>query len=236
MPARASDPFARESGIAVGKPLQVVEGPDTFPLRAIGTLDQRNAMAEVLASFLRCAEFRRGGGDTPAEKPFALKRVLAEWPDPKRPIEYPSASLIDAEALPYQEHALTPTALEETWDSFEPGTVLWKTGEAVAVFQVDYWTTETATREAIAARLPSLFNPGEGRIGVVLFGEARYFRRPVRATLLDNRRMDNQNTVFERERRLMTMVQCEVDVVQLRKAVELQPRQVLRDGDPQEDC
>ena len=234
MPEPATDPFA-DLALAPGTPLQVVEGTDTFPIAAIGSLDPRNAMAEVLAAFLRCATFRRGGGDIPIEKPFSLKRVEPEWPDPKLDIAYPSASIIDNANIPYEAHSLTPTALEETWNSFAPCTVLWKTAEAVAMFQVDYWTTEAPTREAIAARLPSLFNPGEGRAGVVLSGEPRYFRRPVRATLLNHQRMDTENSVFEKERRLMTLVRCEVDVVHLRKAVELQPKMVLRDGDP-EDC
>lgn len=234
MPEPGTDPFA-DLALPPGTPLQVVKGRDTYPLAAIGTLDPRNAMAEVLAAFLRCAEFRRGGGDIPIDKLFRLKRVEPEWPDPKKDIVYPSASIIDNANIPYEAHSLTPTALEETWGSFEKDTVLWKTAEAVADFQVDYWTTDTPTREAIAARLPSLFNPGEGRSGVVLSGDPRYFRRPVRATLLNNQRMDTENAVFERERRLMTLVRCEVDVVHLRKAVELQPKMVLRDGDP-EDC
>lgn len=233
MPARASDPFATSTA-APGTSLQVEEGPDTSPLVAIATLDPRNAMGEVLAAFLRCAEFRRGGGTTGMDKPFALERVEDEWPDPKKEIASPSASIIDNAGIPYESHSLTPTALEETWESFGPGTVLWKTGEAVATFQVDYWATDTPTREAIAARLPSLFNPGEGRIGVVLAGEPRYFRRPVRATLVDNERMDTQDAVFDRERRLRTLVRCEVDVVQLRKATELQPKQRLLD--PEGDC
>lgn len=233
MPEPGTDPFA-DLALPPGTPLQVVEGRDTYPLAAIGTLDPRNAMAEVLAAFMRCAEFRRGGGTTRVDKPFRLKRVEPEWPDPKKDIAYPSASIIDNANIPYEPHSLTPTALEDTWGSFGDCTVLWKTAEAVAVFQVDYWTTDTPTREAIAARLPSLFNPGEGRTGVVLSGDPRYFRRPVRATLLNHQRMDTENAVFERERRLMTLVRCEVDVVHLREAVGLQPKMVLRDGDPEE--
>lgn len=234
MTAPGSDPFAQEA-TAPGTPLQVEAGLDTYPLRAIGTLDPRNAMAEVLAAFLRCAVFKRNGG-TQASTDFVLKRVVPEWPDPKELIAYPSASVIDNSAIPYEAHALTPTALEGTWNSFADNTVLWKTAEAVAVFQVDYWTTDIPTREAISARLPSLFTPGEGRIGVVLAGEPRYFRRPVRASLLDNERMDTENAVFERERRLRTLVRCEVDVVQLRQAVELQPKMRLLDEDPPEEC
>lgn len=233
MPARASDPFANDP-TPPGTVLQAVVGPDTFPLMAIGTLDPRNAAAEVLAAFLRCTEFRRDGGTTGADKPFALKRVEMVWPDPKKEIAYPSASVIDPANLPYEAHSLTPTALEETWDSFAPCTVLWKTGELVATFQVDYWCTDDPTRTAINARLHSLFNPTEGRMGVVLAGDPRYFRRPVRATLLDHRRMDTPDAVFDRERRLFSLVRCEVDVVHLRQAVELQPRQRLLD--PEGDC
>jgi hypothetical protein len=214
----------------------VETGADTYPLAAIGTLDPRNAASEVLAAFLRCAVFMRGGGTTGAPKPFSLLRVLPEWPDATSEIEYPSASIIDNAGIPYEEHALTPTILEGTFGSFAPNTVLWKTAEAVAVFQVDYWTTDRPTREAIAARLPSLFTPGEGRIGVVLAGEPRYFRRPVRATLLENERMDTENAVYERERRLRTLVRCEVDVVQLRQAVKMQPKMRLLDEEPPEDC
>lgn len=223
MPARASDPFANDP-TPIGTVLQVVEGTDTFPLAGIGTLDPRNAITETVAAFLRCAEFRRGGGTTGADKPFALKRVNFVWPDAEKLIVYPSASIIDAAPIPDEAHNLTPTALEETWDSFCPGTVLWKTGELVATFQVDYWCTDDPTREGINARLPGLFSPGEGRKGVVLAGDPRYFRRPVRATLLDHQRMDTENAVFDRERRLLTMVRCEIDVVHLRKAVELQSR------------
>lgn len=228
MSERATDPFA-DLNTPPGTVLQVVEGSDTYPVAGISSLDPRNAMSSVLAAFLRAAEFVRDGGNASSEC-FALKRVEPVWPDPKKEIKYPSASIVDSTGIPYEAHSLTPTALEETWDSFAPGTVLWKTAEAVATFQVDYWCTDDPTREAIGARLPSLFNPGEGRIGVVLAGESRYFRRPVRATLLNHERMDTQDAVFDRERRLMTLVQCEVDVVHLRKAVELQPRvRILED-------
>jgi hypothetical protein len=223
---RGTDPVAR-STVALGTPLQVVVGPDTFPLAAIGTLDPRNAAAEALSAFLRCATFRRGGGVGVGDKPFALERVFAFWPDAKREIEYPSASITDAAGEPYSEHALTPTALEDSWDAYEPGTVLWKTAEAALTFQVDYWCVDDPTREAIAARLPSLFSPDEGRTGLLLAGDPRYFRRPVRATLLEHERIDTEAAVFGRERRLRTTVLCDVDVVHLRCAVELRPRHVL---------
>lgn len=223
-----------EATLPAGTPLFDSPG-DPFPLARIGTLDPRNAMAEVLAAFLRNAKFMRGGG-TAADTPFQLNEVEPEWPDPSVEIRYPTASILDMGRIPYEAHSLTPTPLEETWGQFddgcfdpEPGdreklTVLWKTAEAVAEFQVDFWSNDNPTREAIAARIPSLFNPEEGRAGVVLSGEPRYFLRRVRATLLDHQRMDTAGTVYPNERRLMAVVRCEVDVVQLRVARELHPK------------
>lgn len=219
-----------------GTPLHVTPGVDTYPLAAIGSLDPRNAMAEVLAAYLRCAKFRRGGGDAGATKEFQLRRVEPVWPDPKSEVEYPSASIVSPAGVPYEAHSLTPTSLDRTWGAFAPDTVLWKTGEAVAVFQVDYWCTDDPTREAILARLPSLFNPAEDRAGVVLSGDPRYFRRPVRATLMDHQRVDTADAVYERERRAMTTVQCEIDVVHLRKAVAFEPRVRLSGDEPDEPC
>jgi len=191
-------------------------------------------MAEVLAAFLLGASFSRGGADE-ADKRFGLVAVEPIWPDPKVEAPYPSASIIERGPTAYEQHSLTPTCLDDTFNVFCSGSVLWKTAEAVATFQVDYWCCDDPTREGIAARLPALFSPGEGRAGVVLAGDPRYFRRPVRATLESNQRIDTANAVFDRERRLSTVVRCDIDVVHLRQAVELQPRMVLRDGDP-EDC
>lgn len=227
--------MAPHSTEAVGTPLFVEKGLDTFPQAAVGTLDPRNAMAETVKAFLESACFLRGGGDA-TDTEFNLNDVALEWPDPSKELRYPTASIIDAGEVPYQAHALTPTALEETWGEFdkESGdpkcTVLWKTAEAVADFQVDFWTIDTPTREAIAARIPSLFNPSEGAIGVVLAGDPRYFHRTVRATLMNNQRMDTETTVYENERRLRTLVRCEIDVVHLRNAVELLPKVRLVDG------
>ena len=228
-----TDPFA-SMALPPGTPLQVTEGVDTYPLHAIGTLDPRNAMAEVLMAYLRCAQFMRGGGDAP-DKAFVLKRVVPEWPDPTEDTVFPSASLVDAGNVPYEAHALTPTPVDGTHNVFAPNTLMWKTAELAHDFQVDFWCLDNPTREAIAARLPSLFSPGEARAGVLLSGDPRYFRRPVRATLLSSQRMDTQEAVWDRERRLMTLLRCEIDVVQLRNVTELQPHHVLRDGDP-ENC
>lgn len=214
---------------------------DPFPLAAIGTLDPRNAMAEVMAAFLLNTKFVRGGGKVPSTE-FQLNEVNPEWPDPDEDLRYPSATIIDTGPIPYEAHNLVPTALEETWGQFDNGcfeedpgdrekrTVLWKTAEAVAEFQVDFWADDRATREAIAARIPSLFNPEEGRAGVVLQGEPRYFHRLVRATLVDSQRMDTPAAVYPNERRLKAVVRCEVDVVHLRAAKELHPKVTLAEG------
>lgn len=184
------------------------------PLELQPTMDARAACAAALAEYLRCAVFRRGGG-TAAATDFQLAAVLDEWPEPDVELQYPSASVIDDSETVPEAHALVPTPLEETYNP-ETGVVLWKLAEAVQGFQVDFWATDAPTREAIAARLPALFVPGEGAYGVVLQGPVEYLCRPVRATLVSYQRMDLAEAVYPRERRLQVRIRCEVDVIQAR--------------------
>jgi hypothetical protein len=125
--------------------------------------------------------------------------------------------------VPAGASSFTPVPLEETWHEFGENTVLWKLAEANFTFQADFWADDSATREAIAARLPGLFAPGEDATRVVLVGTDRYWRRPVRAQLVSWRRMDEPSTVYVRERRLMAVIQADVDVVDLRCGFPLQP-------------
>lgn len=209
---------------APGTPLHVV----AYPLARTNTLDPRNAMANVLAAYLRCATFRISGG-LDADTVFNLEDVLEEWPDPSVELLEPVASIVREGAVPYRVHNCTPTPCEDTWDQCAE-TMLWKTGEAVADFQVDFWAQDTATRTAMAAALPALFNLGEERSGVLLAGDPEYFDRTVRATLLDHMRHDNPDSVYGNERRLTAKVRCEVDVVHLRHAKPLElktPTEVL---------
>jgi hypothetical protein len=205
-----------------GKVLQAVTGPDAFPLAARGLCDVRTAAATALRGFLECLVFVRWSEVGATE--FALTVVREEWPNPEVPLEYPSASIIDAGDEVYSEHALVPTCLEETRDVFCPNTVAWKTSEAELRFQVDFWANEIPTRDAIAARIAEAFNPTEGRSGVMLAGTARYYNAPIRATLINVRRMDTPDAVYSHERRLMALVRCEADVIQLRQAVALDAR------------
>lgn len=204
-----------------------IRPPAQTPLvRPVGlpTLDARGAMAEALAAYLQCIEFVRWGGLDGVDVPFKLKQVLEEWPEPDRTLVYPSASVVEATTPQYQAHSFVPNPLEDTLDLVKPNTVLWKTGEARADFQVDFWANDVGTREAIAAQLPRAFAPGE-LANVLLQGSARYFARPVRARLVGlPRRMDDATTIYPRERRLMATVQCEVDVVDLRCAILGSPR------------
>lgn len=201
----------------------VLDLDGAYPLAAITTLDPRQAMAETLACFILQAQFKRDGGNA-ADTVFRLERVLDEWPGPEVQLVYPCASIIDKGDIPYQAHNFTPTPLEETVELFCPNTVLWKTGEAVAEFQVDFWANDTNTRQAIAARLPGLFNPAENRPGVLLQGSPKYFDRRVRATMLDQKRIDDGDSVYVLERRSRHTIACEIDVVHLRQARPLQPR------------
>lgn len=186
-------------------------------------LDPRAACADALGAFLENLVFTRWGGETAANTPFNLKAVRREWPDPSVVLAYPSASIVDLEDDVLGAHALVPTPLEATYGVYGPGTMLWKVAELRAAFQVDFWSDDNPTREAIAARLPSAFAPGEDGYRIVICGNCRYWSLPVRATLLRYRRMDTAASVYPRERRLMATVVCEVDAVDLRCATLVAP-------------
>ncbi len=228
-----SKTFAFATNVPPETPARVPQGTvldedGAYPAVAFPSLDPRQAMANTLASYIGNAQFTRDGGTGP-DTVFTLEAVFSEWPDPSQELPYPCASIIDLGKIPFDAHDFTPTPQEGTLEEFCPNTVLWKTGEAVAEFQVDYWANDKPTRQALAARLPGLFNPGESRSGVLLQGDAQYFCRRVRATLLDGERPDDEDSVYARERRQRTTVRCEIDVVQLRQAVPLQPRVQLVD-------
>lgn len=197
--------------VLVPRPYQpVVRGP---------WIDSRSAMALALVEFLRCAEFCRWGGGGEGENvDFRLARIYRQWPEPDVLLDYPSASVLDSGAVPYEAFSLVPAPLDETFNRFGEGTVLWKTAETATSFQVDFWANDEPTREAIAARLPSLFAPGEDSFGVVVEGPEAYFSRRVRLSLLSAQRMDVPASVYVRERRLMASIRAEVDEVHLRRA------------------
>lgn len=194
------------------------------PKGPLATLDPRGAAALALAEYLRCAQFRRWGGNAP-DTFFRLNAVQEEWPEPSVLLDYPAASIIDQGDTVMGASDFVPRALESTRDLFGKDTVLWKLHEAQMTFQVDFFTDDAPTREAIAAALPRLFSPAlDTRTGVILCGPPHYYKRPIRATLLRYRRMDDAGSVYPRERRLMAIVRAEVDVVDLRCAITLQPR------------
>lgn len=194
--------------------------PNPVPkLATLNRFDPRAAMSQVLASYMRCAEFVRWGAEG-EDVSFKLNEVLEEWPSATHIANTPSASIIDATPTGLEASAFTPQPLEDSFNVYGEGTVLWKMHEAVQSFQIDVWTTNVGDREAIAAGLPGLFSPGESRSGVVLSGSPVYFCMPVRATLISYQRMDSPNPVHESERRLMVRVQCEMDAVELRTATD----------------
>ncbi len=214
-----------------------------FPSAVLPQLGPETAMSEVLAEYLKCQTFRVYGKGAP-DVVIGLKVVRAEWPDPSKAMEYPSASVIERTDT-FHEKRMQPRALEETLglydcvtgqaiDPAKPRTCLWVTAEANAEFQVDFWCSNQPDRDAIEARLGYLFNPGEERTGVLLGGHPRYYDRAVRATLLSSRKMDTAESVYPNERRLMVIVSAQVDVVDLRSTVLLTPLATAAVTDPNE--
>lgn len=209
--------------------------PATLPL-----IGARDAMAGVLVEYLRCVVFRVAGGTAPHTE-FRLNAVRREWPDASAGLDYPCASVIDATEVTHERR--TPIPLEETLGIYDPcigyavdptfpKTVLWTTGEAQVDFQVDFWLSNVPDRQAIAARLPQLFNPGQERTGVLLGGHPEYYDRVVRATLLSTDPVDVENTVYPNERRLKAVVRCNVPDVDLRIATLLTPVATAEVTDP----
>ena len=191
--------------------------PNSPPL-----LDPRGACADALRAYIASLVFVRWGADAPPTY-FQMKDVREEWPEPSLLLAYPSASIVDAAESILDAHSFTHTALEETYGKYGPGTMLWKLAELRMSFQVDFWADDAPTREAIAARLPSAFAPGEDGYRIVICGNCRYWGRSVRASLQSYRRMDDAGSIYPRERRLMAAVRCEVDVVDLRCATLVAP-------------
>ena len=186
-----------------------------FPQVGAPLLDPIKAAAVSLAVFLGGLDFCRWGGDAP-NKNFRLRDAFTEWQEPDVALPYPCATVINEAPVEYGASSLVPRPLEETYNVYGKDTVLWKTDEIDVDFQVDFFATDTPTRDALAARLPSAFAPGEDGNRVVLVGSTLYYRRPVRAFLKNAFRMDNPDSVHARERRLRSLITCTIDVVDLR--------------------
>lgn len=191
---------------------------DGYPIVDGASIDTRAAASEILAAYLDRLIFEVAGDPV---RRFRLGEVLQEWPNAEKALVYPAAS-ITATQSGLIAHSLTPTPLECTWDK-ESGTMLWQTGDLSVPFQVDFWTTNVADREAIASRLPMAFSPTESRSGVILSGTPSYYSLPARATLEAMRRIDTGDTVAQRERRLRTTIRVDLDVVHMRSVRPLSP-------------
>lgn len=196
----------------------VLSGPAVSSFVQAPRVDSRAAAAEALRAFLRCVVFRAWGDEAP-DREFSFTSVESVWPEPSQPLAVPIAVVLDPSEGKQSAWSLTPSPLEETRDVFAPGTVLWKTAELVADLQLDVWCGNEPEREAVAARLPSLFSPGEDQFGVFVEGPPTYFSQPVRLTLMSMQRMDTEGSIYPRERRLMCSIRAEVAEVHLRGSV-----------------
>lgn len=192
-----------------------------YPLIRSARVDAQQAARMVLAAFLKRQLFVIGAGDDGKETQFNLKDVFDRFPTNSE-LQYPSAS-ITIPTSDQQAHNLSPTPLEDTWNRYAPNTVLWKTAELVADFQVDFFVNDEPTQQAIAGALPAIFNPREDAAGVLLEGVKDYWCLPPRFTLMGDpeRFGDTAEAVYDGERRLLVKVRSELDVVHLRGAAAL---------------
>lgn len=225
-----------------GQPLYIDEVRRTMPA-TVAVIGPQDAMAETLAEYLRCAVFRIDGG-IGSNRDFVLERVFPNWPDASIQLPYPCASISESTDT-FHEQQFNPQPVESSLGVFDcligyaqdpafPKTVLWRTAEATCDFQVDFWASSLAMRQAMEAQLSYLFNPGQERTGVLLGGHPRYYAQPVRATLMHHRQIDEEEQVYPNERRLQTIIRCNVAVVDLRIATLLTPRTTVEATDPNE--
>lgn len=204
-----------------------------YPVTRVARTDVQQAARSTLAAYLQRQTFTIGAGPDGKEVAFNLTDVLDRFPRNQQ-LAYPVAA-ITVPTSDQQASNLTPFPLEETWNRYGPNTVLWKTGELVANFQVDFFVNNEPTQEAIAAMLPALFNPREGARGVLLQGPEAYWCLTVRCSLMGDpeRFGDTEEAVYAGERRLLAKVRAELDVVHLRGAAALKrpvTRTDVRDG------
>lgn len=196
-------------------PLREPGGP-----RVINRIDARAAAVAAIAAYLRAQTFVIWGAEA-ADTPFQLTEVREEWPEGSTTLDYPSASLIDVTPTVLEAHNFVPTPLEDTLDVFAAGSVLWKIAEVSKLLQLDVFCANIPEREAVAARLPGLFAPGEDASRVVLAGHPQFYCQPVRCSLEEYQRLDEPQRVYESERRLMARIRADIDVVELRCATVL---------------
>lgn len=192
-------------------------------------IDAEQAIALAVAAYLESLTFtvnvRQLGNPPGADQRFRFTQVFDEWPDADQELPYPCAS-VSAANVPFQAHSLAPTPLEETFGVYDvpgalAGTVLWKTSELDVELQVDVWTRDIASREAVLAELPGAFAPEEGTGRVMLTGTPAYWSLPVRVSMEGYKRIDEPEPVYSHERRALVNLRASIDVVDLRCATLL---------------
>lgn len=191
--------------------------PPTFGIARFPRIDARSAAAEALRGYLRAAQFTVWGDKAP-DRTFTFNRVDRQWPEPSAPLDVPVAVVLDPDSVREDPFSFVPAPLEETFDVYEPNTVLWKTAEVVMTLQLDVWVGNDPEREAVLATLPALFAPSEDQFGIFVCAPDTYWSLPVRLTLLSTQRMDTPDSVYARERRVMCTIKAEIDEVHLRCA------------------
>lgn len=185
------------------------------------TIDARQAAAEAVGEYLLGLVFYRYEGtaldpETPdGVRAFQLREVRREWPMMSEGLVYPCASIVDFGSGDMGDSSFTPVFLEETYGVHGEGTVLRKIAELEADFQIDFFANDKPTREAIAAMLPSAFNPDEAKTGAVIQCSDRYYCTTVRATLIDAVRGDTPDTSDADEWRYRTTVRIQIPVLDL---------------------
>lgn len=193
-------------------------------------LPPEDAAAEALAAYLGRATFVVHEGEPKVDelsraREFTLAAVLDDFPAAGEALVYPCASVTAVGDVEHQG-GFTPSVLEHTFDE-AAGTVLWSLGEAQGLLQLDLWADSSAVGQALAARLPDLFNPNEGMSGMLLTGPPAYHGSSIRYLLLSHRSGSTLESAAANERRITATVRWEAPLLALRCARRLDLRRTV---------
>lgn len=182
------------------------------------------AVRQALARYLGAVTFSIWEGvpdvsELSRAREFRLVRVLPDFPGPTTELVYPSASISETVAQAY-EGGMTPGVLEDSYAP-ETGSVLWQLGRVDGLLQVDFWADSPALRDAIAAALPGVMNPNEGMSGFYLRLPSTYASAVARYLQLTQETVDQPESAWANERRLMLTVRYTAPVLVRRAAVPL---------------
>lgn len=175
-----------------------------------GNMGLSKSCGGALMDFLSGLTFTRySEGGTPGT--FKFVNVSDEWTPPNTQLQYPAASVATPVLEEYKAFGLTPVVYEDSYNPID-GTTIVKYAEYSTQFFITVWASDPFMRDAILEAIEQAFNPRLD-IGGVFLPMPSNFGLTMRATLLEAKKLDTQETVFRNELQTLLTVRIEADAV-----------------------